>query len=135
QTVLLTCNPKPAPGLAHVVITLRTGPEILTGSTRLKAGTACKMVLNMLTTATMVQLGKVYGNRVVDLQPKSRKLAERGIRLIRELGQVNERQARRLFQESRRHVKTAIVMARKKLSYSQATACLKRAQGFLRDVL
>jgi N-acetylmuramic acid 6-phosphate etherase len=135
QTVLLTCNPKCPKGLADVVILLRTGPEILSGSTRLKAGTACKMVLNMLTTASMVQLGKVYRNRMVDLQPKSRKLVERGIRLIRELGQVNEKEARRLFKDSRGRVKIAIVMARKQVSYLSAVRQLQQAGGFLRSVL
>jgi N-acetylmuramic acid 6-phosphate etherase len=135
KTVLLTCNPN-APGrLADVTIALGTGPEILAGSTRLKAGTACKMVLNMLTTASMVQLGKVYGNRMVDLQPRSRKLIERGVRLIRELGHVDDDQARRLLKESRGHVKMAIVMARKKRSYAEASELLKLASGFLKDVL
>src|SRR5690349_1911550 len=135
RTVLLTCNPQTSKSLAHVVIALRTGPEILTGSTRLKAGSACKMVLNMLTTASMVKLGKVYGNRMVDLQPKSRKLVERGVRLIRDLGQVRDREARRLFRESRGHVKAAIVMARKKGSYRKAVEELNNAEGFLRNVL
>ncbi len=135
HTVLLTCNPGPPANLAHVVIALRTGPEILAGSTRLKAGTACKMVLNMLTTASMVRLGKVYGNRMVDLAPKSRKLVERGVRLIQDLGHVSEKEARRLFKESRRHVKAAIVMARKKISYPHAVENLTRARGFLRNVL
>ena len=101
----------------------------------MKAGTACKMVLNMLTTASMVRLGKVYGNRMVDLQPKSRKLVERGVRLIRELGQVDEPSARRLLKEARGHVKTAIVMARKGCSYTQAVDHLSRARGFLRELL
>jgi len=135
RTVLLTCNPNSPARVAHVTIALRTGPEILTGSTRLKAGTACKMVLNMLTTASMVQLGKVYGNRMVDLQPKSRKLVERGIRLIRELGHVEETEARGLLKESSGHVKMAIVMARKQLPYAAASALLKRKKGFLKDVL
>jgi N-acetylmuramic acid 6-phosphate etherase len=135
RSILLTCNPKPSPGMANIVIVLRTGPEVLTGSTRLKAGTACKMVLNMLTTASMVQLGKVYGNRMVDLQPKSRKLVERGIRLIRDLGHVQEKAARRLFKDSRGQVKVAIVMARKRLTYHLAVKELRRAGGFLREVL
>jgi N-acetylmuramic acid 6-phosphate etherase len=135
QTILLTCNPKGTSGLARTVIALRTGPEVLAGSTRLKAGTACKMVLNMLTTASMVRLGKVYGNRMVDLQPKSRKLVERGIRLIQELGRVSESVARKLFRASRGRVKAAIVMARKNVSYSEAMRFLKRADGFLRKVI
>ena len=135
ETILLTCNPKPSPGLARVVIALRTGPEVLAGSTRLKAGTACKMVLNILTTASMVRIGKVYGNRMVDLEPKSRKLVARGIRLIRDLGPAGEKEARQLFQKARGHVKTAIVMARKKVSYHKAVQELNEAKGFLRRVL
>jgi len=135
HTVLLTCNPASPRHLAHMMITLRTGPEILAGSTRLKAGTACKMALNMLTTASMVQLGKVYGNRMVDLQPKSKKLAARGLHLIRQLGRVSQIEAARLSKEARGHVKVAIVMARKKMSYPAAVEELKRVKGFLREIL
>src|SRR5205823_14229152 len=132
---LLTCNPKPPAGLARVVIALRTGPEVLAGSTRLKAGSACKMVLNMLTTGSMVQLGKVYGNRMVDLEPKSRKLVERGIRLIRELGGASDREARALFKASHGHIKAAIVMASNKIPFSKALRDLEAARGFLRKVI
>lgn len=135
STILLTCNPTAPARAADVRIVLRTGPEVLAGSTRLKAGSACKMALNMLTTASMVQLGKVYGNRMVDLQPKSRKLVERGVRLIRELGGTSPAEARHLFQAARRDVKAAIVMARKKISYAEAMMRLKRAKGFLRRAL
>jgi N-acetylmuramic acid 6-phosphate etherase len=135
QTVLLTCNPEIPRGLAQMTIALRTGPEVLAGSTRLKAGTACKMVLNMLTTASMVRIGKVYGNRMVDLQPKSRKLVERGIFLIRQLGGVNENEARRLFKTSDGRVKAAILMARKKIERPEAARRLARANGFLREAL
>jgi len=135
HAVLITCNPRAPKVLADIVIALRTGPEVLSGSTRLKAGTACKMVLNMLTTASMVRLGKVYGNRMVDLQPKSRKLVERGVRLIREVGRVDEQVALRLLKEARGHAKTAIVMARNGCSYNQATKLLARAKGFLREAL
>jgi N-acetylmuramic acid 6-phosphate etherase len=134
RAILVTCNPHP-PKISGVTIALRTGPEILAGSTRLKAGTACKMVLNMLTTASMVQVGKVYGNRMVDLQPKSRKLVERGIRLIREIGRVPEPEARRLFKEARGQVKAAIVMARKNMTLYEAEKALKRAEGFLRRII
>lgn len=133
RTVLVTCNPHP-PRIAEVTIALRTGPEVLAGSTRLKAGTACKMVLNMLTTASLVQMGKVYGNRMVDLQPKSRKLVERGVRLIRELGGVHDREARRLLKAARGRVKTAIVMARKNMTCREAQRALARADGFLRRI-
>ena len=135
RTILLTCNPEPPNGLARVVIALRTGPEILAGSTRLKAGTACKMVLNMLTTASMVQMGKVFGNRMVDLEPKSRKLIERGIGLIQQLGGASDREARALFKASHGHIKAAIVMASKKVPFSKALRDLAAARGFLRNVI
>ncbi|HVO33012.1 MAG TPA: N-acetylmuramic acid 6-phosphate etherase [Elusimicrobiota bacterium] len=136
KTILVTCNAASARGSAiDVVVGLATGPEILAGSTRLKAGTACKMVLNMLTTASMVQLGKIYGNRMVDLQPKSRKLVARGQRLIEVLGRVSPTRARRLFKESRGHVKDAIVMARTGLSWKDARRELGAAGRPLRAVI
>src|SRR5437660_7744200 len=87
-TVLVACNPRPR-ARADVVIALAPGPEVLAGSTRLKAGTATKLVLNTLTTASMARLGKMYGNRMVDLQPRSQKLHERALRLVVELGGVS----------------------------------------------
>src|SRR5207248_1855191 len=110
-------------------------PEIISGSTRMKAGTATKMVLNMLTTIAMVRWGKVYGNLMVDLQPKSRKLRERGIRLVRELAHVSRAQALRSLGKARCSVKAAILMAKKNLSRNEAVQELKRHQGFLRKCL
>jgi N-acetylmuramic acid 6-phosphate etherase len=135
HTIFLTCNPRAPRDLAQVTIALPTGPEVLSGSTRLKAGTACKMVLNMLTTGSMVRLGKVYGNRMVDLQPRSRKLVARGIRLIGDLGRVREKDARRLLKAAHGNVKIAILMARRNIPYAQASSELRQAGGFLRKVL
>src|SRR5499427_6148248 len=87
-TVLVTCNPTVSRRAAGVVVALAVGPEVLAGSTRLKAGTATKLALNTLTTATFVRLGKVYGNRMVDLRPRSVKLRARAQRLVAELGRV-----------------------------------------------
>ncbi len=146
RTVLITCSKAtPHPTLSHkgrgkkrtrfpeVTITLRVGPEVIAGSTRLKAGTATKMVLNMLTTTAMIRLGKVYGNRMVDLQIKSHKLQERAIRILNELAGLNRNQALHYIKESRGHVKTAILMARKNISYAQAQKLLRQNQGFLRS--
>jgi N-acetylmuramic acid 6-phosphate etherase len=135
KTVLLTCNDKAVFPPADVRIILRVGPEVLTGSTRLKSGTACKMALNMLTTASMVRWGKVFDHWMVDLQPNSRKLVDRGLRLVKELGRVSESQARALLKQARGQVKPAILMARKKLYYSDAMKQLARAEGFLRKAL
>src|SRR6266508_317787 len=88
-TILVTCNPTAPRGAARIVIALRVGPEILAGSTRLKGGTATKLTLNTLTTAAFTRLGKVHGNRMVDLQPKSAKLRARAMLLVRELGGVS----------------------------------------------
>ena len=88
-TVLVTCNPTVPRSVARVVVALAVGPEILAGSTRLKAGTATKLALNTLTTATFVRLGKVHGNRMVDLLPRSAKLRARAAGLVAELGRVD----------------------------------------------
>jgi N-acetylmuramic acid 6-phosphate etherase len=136
RTILVTCNPKaqtkPAPDIR---IALAVGPEVLTGSTRLKSGTACKMALNMLTTASMVRWGKTYDHWMVDLQPKSRKLVERGVRLVRELGGVSEQEARKLLKETAGRVKPAIVMAKGKINHKEAVKRLAFADGFLRKAI
>jgi N-acetylmuramic acid 6-phosphate etherase len=121
--------------LADITIALRVGPEIIAGSTRLKSGTATKLVLNMLTTCAMIQIGKVYGNRMVDLEPRSRKLVERGIRLVRELTDLTRPKAEKIFWQSGGRVKTAVVMAHRGLNRSQAREALKAADGFLRRAL
>src|SRR5881397_2607225 len=101
RTVLVACNPTTTRGApADVIIAPAPGPEVLAGSTRLKAGTATKLVLNTLTTAAMARLGKVYGNRMVDLQPRSAKLRERAVRVITEIAGVRPLLARRALAES-----------------------------------
>jgi N-acetylmuramic acid 6-phosphate etherase len=136
RTILVTCNARASlKPVADVVISLQTGPEIVTGSTRLKAGTACKMVLNMLTTLSMVRLGKVYKHWMVDLQPRSEKLSARGRRLIQGLGGVSEEEAAALFKEAGGRVKPAILMARRKLPFAAAMKALDRAGGSLRKAL
>jgi len=134
RTIFLTCNPR-HPLRAEVCIVLDTGAEVISGSTRLKAATATKMALNALTVAAMVQLGKVYGNHMVDLQPKSKKLKARAVRLIRLLGRVSQIQAEKLLQESGGNAKTAILMARRKIGRAEATALLKRINGHLHKAL
>src|SRR6266851_5267792 len=112
-TVLVACNPRAAVRTrADVVIAPAPGPEVLAGSTRLKAGTATKLVLNTLTTASMARLGKVYGNRMVDLQPRSRKLRERAVRLVAEIAGVSRPRAVRALAAAGGRARLAIVMAR-----------------------
>ncbi len=132
RTVLLAMNPlSPVRHLADLVIAPRVGPEILAGSTRLKAGSAAKMILNMLTTASLARLGKVYGNRMVDVHPLSQKLRARARRLVQELGGVSETQARGLLKAADGRAKVAILMARRRLSARQARRELSLAGGSL----
>jgi N-acetylmuramic acid 6-phosphate etherase len=152
-TVLVTCNPtvgraaarggvgrpprRPvlARAAARVVVALAVGPEVLAGSTRLKAGTATKLALNTLTTAAFVRLGKVYGNRMVDLQPRSAKLRARARRLVAELGGVSDPAAARLLAAAGGRAKPAIVMARLGVGRREAARRLASAGGILRRAL
>lgn len=135
STILVTCHSGVPKSAAHVVIAAKTGAEVISGSTRLKAGTATKLILNSLTVASMVQMGKVYGNRMVDLQPRSRKLVARGTNLIAQIGHVSSAKASQLFQESGGHAKTAIVMARRDVKRNEAVRLLKKADGHLYKVI
>ena len=136
HTVLLACNPTTRRSAgARLLMTPVPGPEILTGSTRLKAGTATKLVLNTLTTATMARLGRVYGNRMVDLQPRSAKLRERAVRLVQEIARVPRRRARRALDGARGRVRVAIVMANRGLDAESAARALRAAGGSLRAAL
>ena len=108
-TILISCSePDNAP--ADLVITLLVGPEVIVGSTRLKAATATKMVLNMITTTAMVLLGKTYGNLMVDLKPTSSKLVDRARRIIMDICDVGEKEAVSLFREANGNLKVAVVM-------------------------
>lgn len=135
KTILVTCNPKVSVPHLDCLIAAATGPEVISGSTRLKAGTATKLMLNMLTVTSMIQLGKVYQNWMVDLQPKSQKLTARALRLIEHLGQVPPDRAEHYLLKARKNVKAAILMARKDWDYSSAVKKLKDADGFLEKAL
>lgn len=136
KTVFVTCNrSKKELPVVDCLIALEVGPEIISGSTRLKAGTATKLVLNMLTAASMIRLGKIYDNWMVDLQPKCDKLKARGIRLIQHLGRVSELRAKRLLRLAKGNVKPAILMGRKRIDYKEAEARLRKCDGFLRKAL
>jgi len=130
-TVLVTCNPSAPRAAARVIIALGVGPEVLGGSTRLKAGTATKLTLNTLTTAAFARLGKVHGNRMVDLQPKSAKLRARARRLVRDLGQVSAVRAGKLLDQAGGSAKVAVVMARRRVTAAEARRRLRAAGGFL----
>lgn len=135
-TIFLACNRLPRiPGCVDIVINPILGPEVLTGSTRLKAGTACKMILNMLTTTSMVQIGKCYGNLMVDLRATSEKLTERSRRILVETTGISYQQASRLLLHSRGEVKTAIIMQLVSVDYSRAKQLLTEADGKLSSVM
>jgi N-acetylmuramic acid 6-phosphate etherase len=135
-TVLVTCAPgRGLRRLADVVIAVATGPEVLTGSTRLKAGSATKAVLNAITTAAMVRLGKAYENLMVDLKPTSAKLVDRSCRIVAAAGHVTAAKAARLLSTAGGEVKTAIVMGRLGIDAEEARARLDRAGGHVREAL
>ncbi len=134
-TVFLTCIPPedvPIASAVDVLITPLTGPEVITGSTRMKAGTATKLILNMVTTTAMVRLGKTYGNLMVDLRVTSQKLEDRGRRILCELLDVSAEEAGALLEEAGGRVKTALVMHRRGVDRGEAERLLEGAGGFLR---
>ena len=136
RTILITCTgPGEISQVADLVLALDTGPEVLTGSTRLKAGSATKAVLNAITTAAMVQLGKVYGNLMVDLRPGSAKLRDRALRMIEGAGAVSREEAERLYDAADGEVKTAIVMASCGLAAEGSRERLRSAGGHVRKAL
>jgi N-acetylmuramic acid 6-phosphate etherase len=119
----------------EIAIEAVCGPEIITGSTRLKAGTATKLILNMISTGLMIRLGYTYGNLMVNVQPKNAKLVDRARRIIAEAAGVEPNRAAELLDESGRTVSTAIVMGRLGISRDQAEARLKRAGGRIAEAL
>ena len=134
-TIGLSCVPgSPVETAADIAITPATGAEAITGSTRMKAGTATKMVLNMLSTGLMVRLGYVYGNLMVNVQPTNEKLVDRAERIIAEATGVDEAQAASLLKQGG-SVSTAIVMQKRTLSRTDAEKALRDAGGSLRRAL
>lgn len=135
-TVFICCNPrKDIPGKFDLAICPVVGPEIVAGSSRMKAGTAQKMILNMISTATMIRIGKIFGNRMVDLKATSEKLKERSKRVIMETCHIDYGEADRALKRSGGSVKTAIVMLKSGLSKKEAEARLKKADGIIHKAL
>ena len=137
RTVLLTCSDPPVELRqgCDVCIVIRTGPEVVTGSTRMKAGTATKMVLNTLTTAAMIRIGKTYGNLMVDLVATNTKLADRGERIVMEVGGVDRERARRAIAEAGGSVRTAVVIARTGVDREEAERQLASHDNRLRAII
>ncbi|MDN5279040.1 MAG: N-acetylmuramic acid 6-phosphate etherase [Clostridiales bacterium] len=134
-TVLLCCNPYGELPEVDVLINPAVGPEVITGSTRLKSGTVCKMVLNMISSLSMVKIGKVYENLMVDLQATNDKLRKRALRIVMEGGRVPNYLAEAKLTEADGNVKLAIMLARTEMTPEQAKQKLKEAEGVLYKAL
>lgn len=135
-TIAVSCNPESAISQqAEVAIAPVVGPEVITGSTRMKAGTAQKLVLNMLSTASMIKLGKTYHNYMVDVKTTNEKLLARGTRMVTEITGVSQQQAEQTLVQADNSVKTALYMILAGVDKTEAEADLSAADGFLRRAL
>ena len=134
RTGIVACSPPPADitSLVDVAVVPVTGPEAVTGSTRMKAGTATKLVLNVITTGAMIRLGKTYGNLMVDLRATNNKLVDRSERIVVEVCGVPREEARALLERAGKSVKTAIVMHKLSVPREKAEQELQRAGGVIR---
>lgn len=137
RTAIVACSPPPAETLAHadIHIVAITGPEVVTGSTRLKAGTATKLILNMITTGAMIRLGKTFGNLMVDLRATNAKLADRSERIVAEVCVLSRPEARALLDRAGGSVKIAIVMQSLGLDAGAAARRLDEAGGVIRRIV
>ncbi|MGA9391532.1 MAG: N-acetylmuramic acid 6-phosphate etherase [Candidatus Sulfotelmatobacter sp.] len=136
HTIALTCNPNsPLERAAHFAIVTPVGPEVLAGSSRMKAATAHKMVLNMISTGAMSRLGYVYGNLMVNVVPKNEKLTQRAIAILERASGVDPAAARRALEASRGRTPVALVMLTAKVPRAQAVAALKKSSGHVRRAI
>lgn len=136
KIIFVTCDPRTElQTFVDLTIAPAVGPEVIAGSTRLKAGTATKIVLNMLTTASMIRIGKTYGNLMVDVQIGSEKLRDRARRIITIVTGLEYDEADRLLRKAHWNVKAAIVMQKTGLTYQRAVSRLRRAHDFVRDAI
>lgn len=136
RTVALVCNPNSELGrLAEIEIVVEVGPEALSGSTRMKAGTAQKMVLNMLTTGAMARLGYIYGNLMVNVHTKNRKLVQRGVGILEQAAGADRLTAERALTLSGNRVAVALIMLKTGLGRAESAEKLKRAKGNVRKAI
>ena len=136
KTISVTCSTNsPLIALTDIAITLQTGPEVITGSTRLKSGTAQKMVLNMLSTSVMIKLGKVYGNLMVDLKATNEKLVERAVMIVRTITGAEDSTARKTLEACDFSAKTAIVMLKCNLTAAKAEEAINKANGHISSII
>jgi N-acetylmuramic acid 6-phosphate etherase len=136
RIIFVTCDPRTElQAFVDLTIAPAVGPEVIAGSTRLKAGTATKLVLNMLTTATMILIGKTYGNLMVDVQMNSEKLRDRARRILKVVTGLEADEADKLLKRAHGNVKAAIVMQKTGLTYSKALARLRKRKDIVRDAI
>lgn len=136
-TLFVTCNPRSTFDIKEVDIPIcpYVGPEVVMGSTRMKSGTAQKLVLNMLTTAAMIRMGKVYENMMIDLQMTNKKLVERSKRIVMTVTQTTYEEATEYLTKAGGHVKTAIVMIKTGVAPEEAAELIEKADGFVRGAI
>jgi N-acetylmuramic acid 6-phosphate etherase len=137
KTLYITTNPRKDFDIKEVDIAIcpYIGPEVVMGSTRMKSGTAQKLVLNMLTTASMIRMGKVYENMMIDLQMTNKKLVERSKKIVMTITALSYEDATSYLEKAKGHVKTALVMIKAKVDYDEAQRRLKKADGFVRKAI
>jgi len=137
KTLYITTNPRKDFDIAEVDVAIcpYVGPEVIMGSTRMKSGTAQKLVLNMLTTASMIRLGKVYENMMIDLQMTNKKLVERSKKIVMTVTGLSYDEASIALEKAKGHVKTALVMIKANVDYKTAKDKLKLADGFVRKAI
>jgi len=136
RTIALTCNrDSPLERAAHFAIITQVGPEVLAGSSRMKAGTAHKMVLNMISTAAMARMGYVYGNLMVNVAPKNEKLKQRAIAILERATGADHESARRTLEASGNRTPVALVMLAAGVTRSQAVAALNKTNGHVRQAV
>ena len=136
KTLFITCNPRATFTLdVDVAMCAVVGPEVIMGSTRMKSGTAQKLILNMITTTAMVQMGKVYENMMVDLQMTNKKLVERSIRTVMTITDLDYNAAQTALEQANGHVKTALVMILAEVPAEDAKQRLEAADGFVRRAI
>jgi N-acetylmuramic acid 6-phosphate etherase len=136
KTVALSCNENARiSGEADQAIEVIVGPEVLTGSTRLKAATAHKMILNMISTSSMILLGKAYENLMIDVSVSNEKLKERAIQIIIKVTEASYEEARNALEDAEHQVKIAIVMIKKGVSREEASTILEQADGYVRKAI
>lgn len=136
KTIAVTCNAaSPLEKAAHLAIVAEVGPEVIAGSSRMKAGSAQKMILNMLSSGAMTRLGYVYGNLMINLHVKNHKLRERALTILQQAGEINRETAEQALQAAGSDVPVALVMLQANVSRAQATRALKSASGHVRQAI